>query len=163
VLFIDEIHRLTRAVEEILYPAMEDHTLDLIIGEGPSARSVKVDLPPFTLIWSPRAPACCRRHLRDRFGIPIRLEFYTREELGSIVKRAAAKVGADITQDGAEEIAGRSRGTPRIAIRLLRRVRDFCDPMALRSIAPAPPAPSRVSRSRKTASTHSTAAISMHW
>ncbi len=127
VLFIDEIHRLPAHVEEILYPAMEDHTLDLIIGEGPSARSVKIDLPPFTLIGATTRAGLLSTPLRDRFGIPIRLEFYTREELGSIVKRAGAKVGADITQDGAEEIAGRSRGTPRIAIRLLRRVRDFCE------------------------------------
>ena len=127
VLFIDEIHRLPAHVEEILYPAMEDYTLDLIIGEGPSARSVKIDLPPFTLIGATTRAGLLSTPLRDRFGIPIRLEFYTREELGSIVKRAGAKVGADITQDGAEEIAGRSRGTPRIAIRLLRRVRDFCE------------------------------------
>lgn len=127
VLFIDEIHRLPAHVEEILYPAMEDHTLDLIIGEGPSARSVKIDLPPFTLIGATTRAGLLSTPLRDRFGIPIRLEFYTREELGSIVKRAGGKVGADITQDGAEEIAGRSRGTPRIAIRLLRRVRDFCE------------------------------------
>ena len=127
VLFIDEIHSLPAHVEEILYPAMEDHTLDLIIGEGPSARSVKIDLPPFTLIGATTRAGLLSTPLRDRFGIPIRLEFYTREELGSIVKRAGAKVGADITQDGAEEIAGRSRGTPRIAIRLLRRVRDFCE------------------------------------
>ncbi len=127
VLFIDEIHRLPAHVEEILYPAMEDHTLDLIIGEGPSARSVKIDLPPFTLIGATTRAGLLSTPLRDRFGIPVRLEFYTREELGSIVKRAGAKVGADITQDGAEEIAGRSRGTPRIAIRLLRRVRDFCE------------------------------------
>ena len=127
VLFIDEIHRLPAHVEEILYPAMEDHTLDLLIGEGPSARSVKIDLPPFTLIGATTRAGLLSTPLRDRFGIPIRLEFYTREELGSIVKRAGAKVGADITQDGAEEIAGRSRGTPRIAIRLLRRVRDFCE------------------------------------
>lgn len=127
VLFIDEIHRLPAHVEEILYPAMEDHTLDLIIGEGPSARSVKIDLPPFTLIGATTRAGLLSTPLRDRFGIPVRLEFYTREELGSIVKRAGTKVGADITQDGAEEIAGRSRGTPRIAIRLLRRVRDFCE------------------------------------
>ena len=127
VLFIDEIHRLPAHVEEILYPAMEDHTLDLIIGEGPSARSVKIDLPPFTLVGATTRAGLLSTPLRDRFGIPIRLEFYTREELGSIIRRAGLKVGADITQDGAEEIAGRSRGTPRIAIRLLRRVRDFCE------------------------------------
>jgi Holliday junction DNA helicase RuvB len=127
VLFIDEIHRLPAHVEEILYPAMEDHSLDLIIGEGPSARSVKIELPPFTLIGATTRAGLLSTPLRDRFGIPIRLEFYTREELGSIVRRAGAKLQAPITQDGAEEIAGRSRGTPRIAIRLLRRVRDFCD------------------------------------
>ena len=127
VLFIDEIHRLASHVEEILYPAMEDHTLDLIIGEGPSARSVKIELPPFTLIGATTRAGLLSTPLRDRFGIPIRLEFYTREELGSIVHRAGLKMGAQITQDGAEEIAGRSRGTPRIAIRLLRRVRDFCE------------------------------------
>jgi len=127
VLFIDEIHRLPAYVEEILYPAMEDHTLDLMIGEGPSARSVKIDLPPFTLVGATTRAGLLSTPLRDRFGIPIRLEFYTREELGSIIRRAGLKVGADITQDGAEEIAGRSRGTPRIAIRLLRRVRDFCE------------------------------------
>jgi Holliday junction DNA helicase RuvB len=127
VLFIDEIHRLSANVEEILYPAMEDHSLDLMIGEGPSARSVKIDLPPFTLIGATTRAGLLSTPLRDRFGIPVRLEFYTREELGSIVRRAGLKLGADITQDGAEEIADRSRGTPRIAVRLLRRVRDFCD------------------------------------
>jgi holliday junction DNA helicase RuvB len=127
VLFIDEIHRLPAHVEEILYPAMEDHSLDLIIGEGPAARSVKIELPPFTLIGATTRAGLLSTPLRDRFGIPIRLDFYTREELGSIVRRAGAKLQAPITQDGAEEIAGRSRGTPRIAVRLLRRVRDFCD------------------------------------
>jgi holliday junction DNA helicase RuvB len=127
VLFIDEIHRLPAHVEEILYPAMEDHSLDLIIGEGPSARSVKIELPPFTLIGATTRAGLLSTPLRDRFGIPIRLDFYTREELGIIVRRAGAKLAAPITQDGAEEIAGRSRGTPRIAVRLLRRVRDFCD------------------------------------
>ena len=127
VLFIDEIHRLPANVEEILYPAMEDHSLDLIIGEGPSARSVKIDLPPFTLIGATTRAGLLSTPLRDRFGIPIRLDFYTREELGIIVRRAGSKLQAPITSDGAEEIAGRSRGTPRIAVRLLRRVRDFCD------------------------------------
>ena len=127
VLFIDEIHRMSPAVEEILYPAMEDRVLDIMIGEGPSARSVRIDLPAFTLVGATTRAGLLTTPLRDRFGIPIRLEFYTREELGSIVKRAGLKVGANITQDGAEEIAGRSRGTPRIAIRLLRRVRDFCE------------------------------------
>jgi Holliday junction DNA helicase RuvB len=114
-------------VEEILYPAMEDHALDLIIGEGPSARSVKIELPPFTLVGATTRAGLLSTPLRDRFGIPVRLDFYTREELGVIVARAGRKIGADISQDGAEEIAGRSRGTPRIAVRLLRRVRDFCE------------------------------------
>jgi Holliday junction DNA helicase RuvB len=127
VLFIDEIHRLPAHVEEILYPAMEDHSLDLIIGEGPAARSVKIELPPFTLIGATTRAGLLSTPLRDRFGIPIRLDFYTREELGQILRRAGAKMQAPISQDGAEEIAGRSRGTPRIAVRLLRRVRDFCD------------------------------------
>jgi Holliday junction DNA helicase RuvB len=127
VLFIDEIHRLPAHVEEILYPAMEDHSLDLIIGEGPAARSVKIELPPFTLIGATTRAGLLSTPLRDRFGIPVRLDFYTREELGQIVRRAGAKMAAPISQDGAEEIAGRSRGTPRIAVRLLRRVRDFCD------------------------------------
>lgn len=127
VLFIDEIHRLPAHVEEILYPAMEDHSLDLIIGEGPAARSVKIDLPPFTLIGATTRAGLLSTPLRDRFGIPVRLEFYTRQELGAIVRRAGQKLAADMTEDGAEEIAGRSRGTPRIAVRLLRRVRDFCE------------------------------------
>jgi Holliday junction DNA helicase RuvB len=127
VLFIDEIHRLPAQVEEILYPAMEDHALDLMIGEGPSARSVKIELPPFTLIGATTRAGLLSTPLRDRFGIPVRLEFYTREELGLIVGRAGRKLGAAITRDGAEEIAGRSRGTPRIAVRLLRRVRDFAE------------------------------------
>jgi len=127
VLFIDEIHRLPAHVEEILYPAMEDHSLDLIIGDGPSARSVKIELPAFTLVGATTRAGLLSTPLRDRFGIPVRLEFYTREELGSIVHRAGMKLGAAITRDGAEEIAGRSRGTPRIAVRLLRRVRDFCE------------------------------------
>ncbi|MBI1339178.1 Holliday junction branch migration DNA helicase RuvB [bacterium] len=127
VLFIDEIHRLPAAVEEILYPAMEDHALDLIIGEGPSARSVKIDLPAFTLVGATTRAGLLSTPLRDRFGIPVRLEFYTVEELGSIVHRAGLKLGAAITLDGAEEIARRARGTPRIAVRLLRRVRDFAE------------------------------------
>jgi holliday junction DNA helicase RuvB len=127
VLFIDEIHRLPAHVEEILYPAMEDHALDLIIGEGPSARSVKIELQPFTLVGATTRAGLLSTPLRDRFGIPVRLEFYTREELGKIVFRAGQKLGAAIVREGAEEIAGRSRGTPRIAVRLLRRVRDFCE------------------------------------
>lgn len=125
VLFIDEIHRLNPAVEEILYPAMEDFQLDLVIGEGPAARSVKIDLPPFTLIGATTRSGLITRPLRERFGIPLRLQFYTTEELTQIVNRAACKMGLTITPDGATEIARRSRGTPRVAGRLLRRVRDF--------------------------------------
>ena len=125
VLFIDEIHRLNSSVEEILYPAMEDRQLDLIIGEGPSARSVRIDLPPFTLVGATTRSGLITRPLRERFGIPIRLEFYAPEELSLIVSRGAAIIGMDITPEGAFEIARRSRGTPRIAGRLTRRVRDF--------------------------------------
>ncbi len=127
VLFIDEIHRLSPVVEEILYPAMEDHTLDIMIGDGPSARSVKIDLPPFTLVGATTRAGLLSTPLRDRFGIPVRLEFYTPEELGGIVFRAGIKMGAEITESGAIEIARRARGTPRIAMRLLRRVRDFAE------------------------------------
>ncbi len=127
VLFIDEIHRLSPVVEEILYPAMEDHTLDIMIGDGPSARSVKIDLPPFTLVGATTRAGLLSTPLRDRFGIPVRLEFYTPEELGGIVFKAGIKMGAEITESGAIEIARRARGTPRIAIRLLRRVRDFAE------------------------------------
>lgn len=125
VLFIDEIHRLNSAVEEILYPAMEDRQLDLIIGEGPSARSVRIDLPPFTLVAATTRSGMITRPLRERFGIPLRLEFYQPEELALIVKRGASIIGMEITPEGAFEIARRSRGTPRIAGRLTRRVRDF--------------------------------------
>ena len=125
VLFIDEIHRLSPAVEEILYPAMEDFQLDLVIGEGPAARSVKIDLPPFTLIGATTRSGLITRPLRERFGIPLRLQFYTTDELSKIVTRAAGKLSLNITPDGATEIARRSRGTPRVAGRLLRRVRDF--------------------------------------
>ena len=125
VLFIDEIHRLAPTVEEILYPAMEDFQLDLIIGEGPSARSVRIDLPPFTLVGATTRAGLISTPLRDRFGIPLRLLFYTPEELTGIVARGATVLGAQLTEDGAREIARRSRGTPRIAGRLLRRVRDF--------------------------------------
>ncbi|MDB5589825.1 Holliday junction branch migration DNA helicase RuvB [Enterovirga sp.] len=125
VLFIDEIHRLNPAVEEILYPAMEDYQLDLIIGEGPAARSVKIDLPRFTLVGATTRAGLLTTPLRDRFGIPIRLEFYETAELELIVKRGARVLGIGMTEDGANEIARRSRGTPRIAGRLLRRVRDF--------------------------------------
>ncbi len=125
VLFIDEIHRLTPAVEEILYPAMEDFQLDLIIGEGPAARSVKIDLAKFTLVGATTRAGLLTNPLRDRFGIPVRLNFYTEGELEQIVKRGARVLGIGMTDDGANEIARRARGTPRIAGRLLRRVRDF--------------------------------------
>src|SRR5450432_3477130 len=125
VLFIDEIHRLSPAVEEILYPAMEDFQLDLIIGAGPAARSVKIDLAPFTLVGATTRAGLLTTPLRDRFGIPMRLNFYTVPELQSIVGRAARVIGLALAEDGANEIARRSRGTPRIAGRLLRRVRDF--------------------------------------
>jgi holliday junction DNA helicase RuvB len=127
VLFIDEIHRLNPAVEEILYPAMEDHVLDLIIGEGPSARSVRIDLAPFTLVGATTRAGLLATPLRDRFGIPLRLEFYSPEELVKVILGAARKMGAAVAEDGAREIATRSRGTPRVAGRLLRRVRDFAD------------------------------------
>jgi Holliday junction DNA helicase RuvB len=125
VLFIDEIHRLNPAVEEVLYPAMEDRALDLMIGEGPSARSVRIDLPRFTLVGATTRQGLLTTPLRDRFGIPVRLNFYTVDELEQVVRRAARLLGADLAQDGAHEIARRSRATPRIAGRLLRRVRDF--------------------------------------
>jgi Holliday junction DNA helicase RuvB len=125
VLFIDEIHRLNPAVEEILYPAMEDFQLDLIIGEGPAARSVKIDLSPFTLVGATTRAGLLTNPLRDRFGIPVRLNFYSEAELEQIVNRGARVLGIGITPDGANEIARRARGTPRIAGRLLRRVRDF--------------------------------------
>jgi Holliday junction DNA helicase RuvB len=139
VLFIDEIHRLNPAVEEILYPAMEDYQLDLIIGEGPAARSVKIDLPKFTLVGATTRAGLLTTPLRDRFGIPIRLQFYTVEELQGIVARGARVLGIGMSDDGANEVARRSRGTPRIAGRLLRRVRDFAivdgDPVITRSVA----------------------------
>ncbi len=125
VLFIDEIHRLNPAVEEILYPAMEDFQLDLIIGEGPAARSVKIDLAKFTLVAATTRLGLLTTPLRDRFGIPVRLDFYTVDELQSIVTRGSRILGLPLANDGAEEIARRARGTPRIAGRLLRRVRDF--------------------------------------
>ena len=127
VLFIDEIHRLPAIVEEILYPAMEDYALDIVIGEGPSARSVRLELAPFTLVGATTRAGLLATPLRDRFGIPIRLQFYTPPELARIVLAAGRKLGAELTSDGAEEIAGRARGTPRIAVRLLRRVRDFAE------------------------------------
>ena len=125
VLFIDEIHRLNPVVEEILYPAMEDFQLDLIIGEGPAARSVRIDLPPFTLIGATTRSGLMTSPLRERFGIPMRVSFYSADELERIVSRGAGLLDMDLTGDGAREIARRSRGTPRVSGRLLRRVRDF--------------------------------------
>src|ERR1700693_6128288 len=125
VLFIDEIHRLNPAVEEILYPAMEDFQLDLIIGEGPAARSVRIDLPPFTLVGATTRSGLITRPLRERFGIPLRLVFYAPDELERIISRGARVLGMELDAGGAAEIARRSRGTPRVATRLLRRVRDF--------------------------------------
>jgi len=125
VLFVDEIHRLQPAIEETLYPAMEDYRLDLIIGEGPAARTVRIDLPPFTLVGATTRAGLLSQPLRDRFGIPLRLQFYDVEELLLIVRRGAEKLGFGLAEDGALEIARRSRGTPRVAGRLLRRVRDF--------------------------------------
>ncbi len=125
VLFVDEIHRLSPVVEEILYPALEDFQLDIVIGEGPSARSIKLDLPPFTLVGATTRAGLLTSPLRDRFGIVQRLEFYSTEELGSIVTRSSGILNVELDPDGAVEIAKRSRGTPRIANRLLRRVRDY--------------------------------------
>ncbi len=127
VLFIDEIHRLSPAVEEILYPALEDYQIDIMIGEGPAARSIKLDLQPFTLVGATTRAGMLTNPLRDRFGIVARLEFYSAEELARIVRRSAGLLNAPIDEDGAFEIARRSRGTPRIANRLLRRVRDYAD------------------------------------
>lgn len=127
VLFIDEIHRLSPVVEEILYPALEDFQLDIMIGEGPAARSVKLDLPPFTLVGATTRAGMLTNPLRDRFGIVARLEFYTPEELKRIVQRSAALLGMNTSDEGAFEVARRSRGTPRIANRLLRRVRDYAE------------------------------------
>ncbi len=134
VLFIDEIHRLSPAVEEILYPALEDFQLDLIIGEGPAARSVKIGLQPFTLIGATTRLGLLTTPLRDRFGIPVRLNFYNIEELEKIVRRGARILGVNLSADGGKEIARRSRGTPRIATRLLRRVRDFATVEGVQSI-----------------------------
>ena len=125
VLFVDEIHRLNPAVEEILYPAMEDYKLDLMIGEGPAARTVRIDLPPFTLVGATTRLGLISNPLRDRFGIPLRLRFYDTKDLQKVVERAANLFAIPITKDGSHEIARRARGTPRIALRLLRRVRDF--------------------------------------
>ena len=125
ILFIDEIHRLSRSIEEILYPAMEDYALDLIIGKGPSARSMRLPLPRFTLIGATTRAGQLTTPLRDRFGIPLKLELYTPEELAGIIERSAAILNVEITKEGAAEIAARSRGTPRVANRLLKRIRDF--------------------------------------
>jgi Holliday junction DNA helicase RuvB len=125
VLFIDEIHRLNRAVEEVLYPAMEDYSIDIIIGKGPAARSLRLDLPQFTLIGATTRTGLLTGPLRDRFGMAFRLEYYTPEELSAIVRRSAGILGVDITDEGAAEIARRGRGTPRLANRLLKRVRDY--------------------------------------
>ncbi len=125
VLFIDEIHRLSPAVEEVLYPAMEDFQLDIMIGEGPAARSVKIDLPPFTLVGATTRSGLITTPLRARFGIPMQLQFYEAAELKQIIQRNAGKLNFNLTEDGAEEVASRARGTPRIAGRLLRRVRDI--------------------------------------
>jgi Holliday junction DNA helicase RuvB len=125
VLFIDEIHRLSPVVEEILYPALEDYQLDIMIGEGPAARSIKLDLPPFTLVGATTRAGMLTNPLRERFGIVARLEFYTQAELTTIVKRSARLLKVELNEDGAREIACRSRGTPRVANRLLRRVRDY--------------------------------------
>ena len=130
ILFVDEIHRLSRSVEEILYPAMEDYALDIIIGKGPSARSIRLDLPHFTLIGATTKAGALTAPLRDRFGVIARLEMYTREELSEIVTRSAGILNIEIERDGAAEIASRSRGTPRIATRLLKRVRDFAELLA---------------------------------
>ncbi len=127
ILFIDEIHRLSKAVEEVLYPAMEDYALDIIIGKGPSARSIRLDLPKFTLIGATTRAGQIAAPLRDRFGVICRLELYTRDELIKIVTRSASILGIDVDADGAAEIASRSRGTPRIANRLLKRVRDYAE------------------------------------
>jgi len=137
VLFIDEIHRLNPAVEEVLYPAMEDRALDLIIGEGPSARSVRIDLPAFTLVGATTRQGLLTTPLRDRFGIPVRLNFYTHEELELVVTRGAKLLGIGIEAQGAAEIARRARGTPRVAGRLLRRVRDFAHVADSKSITRA--------------------------
>ena len=127
VLFIDEIHRLSPVVEEILYPALEDYQIDIVIGEGPAARSVKLDLPPFTLVGATTRAGMLTNPLRDRFGIVARLEFYTADELRQIVQRSASLLKVEVSADGAVEVASRARGTPRVANRLLRRVRDYAE------------------------------------
>ena len=137
VLFIDEIHRLNPVVEEVLYPAMEDRALDIIIGEGPSARSVRIDLPPFTLVGATTRQGLLTTPLRDRFGIPVRLNFYTEDELLRVVTRGAGLLGMGIDEGGAREIARRSRGTPRVAGRLMRRVRDFAHVLGEKTVTSA--------------------------
>ena len=127
MLFIDEIHRLSPVVEEILYPALEDYQIDIMIGEGPAARSIKLDLPPFTLVGATTRAGMLTNPLRDRFGIVARLEFYSEAELATIVRRSAGLLKVEVVDEGAREIARRSRGTPRIANRLLRRVRDYAE------------------------------------
>lgn len=134
VLFVDEIHRMNPSVEEILYPAMEDFKLDLVIGEGPAARTVRIDLPKFTLVGATTRLGLISSPLRDRFGIPLRLRFYDTRDLQKVIERACGLLGIGITPDGSHEIARRSRGTPRIAIRLLRRVRDFAHAAGLEAI-----------------------------
>jgi Holliday junction DNA helicase RuvB len=134
VLFIDEIHRLVPSVEEILYPAMEDFQLDLIIGEGPAARSIRIDVAPFTLVGATTRSGLITRPLRERFGVPLRLGFYEPAELGTIVRRGARVLAVELSHDGAAEIARRARGTPRVAMRLLRRIRDFAAVEGLTSI-----------------------------
>ena len=134
VLFIDEIHRLAPSVEEILYPAMEDFQLDLIIGEGPGARSIRIDIAPFTLVGATTRSGLITRPLRERFGIPLRLEFYKPAEIEAIIGRAARMLSFDLTRDGAAEIARRARGTPRVAMRLLRRIRDFASVEGIASV-----------------------------
>ena len=136
VLFIDEIHRLSRAVEEVLYPAMEDYALDIIIGKGPSARSIRIDLPRFTLVGATTRTGLISSPLRDRFGVVHRLEFYSADDLSTIVCKSAAKMGIEIHPEGAREIARRSRGTPRVANRMLRRVRDYAQVRAEGAITP---------------------------
>jgi holliday junction DNA helicase RuvB len=134
VLFIDEIHRLAPSIEEILYPAMEDFQLDLIIGEGPGARSIRIDIAPFTLVGATTRSGLITRPLRERFGIPLRLEFYKPAEIEAIIGRAARMLSFDLTADGAAEIARRARGTPRVAMRLLRRIRDFASVEGIASV-----------------------------
>jgi Holliday junction DNA helicase RuvB len=137
VLFVDEIHRLAPAVEEILYPALEDFRLDIVVGQGPAARTLALDLPPFTLVGATTRTGLLTTPLRDRFGMTFRLGYYVRDELATIVRRSARILGVEITNEAAAEIAGRSRGTPRVANRILRRVRDVADVRHSGTITPA--------------------------